>query len=74
MSTHLKQHAGPLFLPPTRMPRTRTAKDANHLRHDRWIALLVVVVLIAMMALITWLASLGGSVDPGTFNNWDLMM
>jgi ABC-type transporter Mla subunit MlaD len=44
------------------------------LRHDRWIALLVVVALIAMMALITWLASLGGSVDPGTFNNWDLMM
>ena len=53
-------------------PSPRESLDKQKLRHDRWTAVVVVAVTIAMMALMVWLASLGGGGYTGN-EYWYIM-
>lgn len=43
-------------------------------RNDRTIAALIVVGMIALIGLVIWLASLGGTAPSGDFSDYDLWM
>ncbi|HJN10573.1 MAG TPA: hypothetical protein QF564_17935 [Pirellulaceae bacterium] len=68
MSTVMKNHTGPIVSPPAKQPL-----DDKQLRRDRWTAIAVVTVVIALMALIVWLASLGGGVEYEGIDYWHMM-
>ena len=65
MSTVMKSSTGSMFPSPA-MPQS----DESQLRHDRWTAAVVVAIVVAMMALIVWLASLGGGASYEVLNYW----
>lgn len=64
MSSVLKQ-AGPRF------PSPRS--DKKQLQRDRWTAFVVLSIVVAMMALLVWLASLGGGVANEGIDYWHMM-
>lgn len=68
MLTVMKHQTSPLASPPTLQPGVN-----KQLRRDRWTALTVVTVVIAMMALLVWLASLGGGVPNEGIEYWHMM-
>jgi hypothetical protein len=68
MSIGMKQQSGLKVSPPAKQPL-----DDKQLRRDRWTAIAVVMVTIALMALIVWLASVsGGTVHEG-IDYWPMM-
>ncbi|MBP87471.1 MAG: hypothetical protein CMJ64_12225 [Planctomycetaceae bacterium] len=67
MSTVMKNDTGPIVPPPAKQPQ-----DDKQLRSDRWTAIVVVSVMIALMALIIWLASLSG-VEYESIDYWHMM-
>ena len=67
MSTVMKSSAGPMLRSPM------GPLDKKQLRRDRWTAVAVVAVVIVMMALIVWLASMGGGVAYEAIEYWPMM-
>lgn len=47
--------------------------DKRQLQHDRWVAATVVGIIIVMMALLVWIASMGGGVPAEGIDYWHLM-
>ena len=68
MSTVMKSSTGSMLPSPV-----KPSLDPKQLRHDRWTAAIVVAVVVAMMALIVWLASLGGGVAYEGVEYWNMM-
>lgn len=68
MSTVMNQHTGPMAPPPASRPQ-----DDEQLRRDRWTAVIVVAVMIALTGLVIWLASLGGGVEYEGIDYWHMM-
>jgi hypothetical protein len=68
MSIATKKHVDPGLFPPAKQSR-----DDKQLRSDRWTAVVVVAVMLALMAVIIWLASMTGGTVPDGFEYWDMM-
>lgn len=51
----------------------KTARSRNQLRKDRFVATIALVIVLAMMALIFWLASLGGGGADYINDYWPMM-
>jgi hypothetical protein len=54
-------------------PPAGKRQDDKQLRRDRWTAIIVVAVMAALMALVIWLASLGGGVEYEGMDYWHMM-
>lgn len=68
MSTVMKKSFGQMPFPPATAPLNKA-----QLRRDRRTAVIVVAIIVAMMGLIIWLASVsGGGVSPG-IDYWPMM-
>lgn len=67
MSTAMHSHTGPVASPPAQQPQN------DQLRRDRRTAVIVVAVMVALMALVIWLASLGGGVEYDSIDYWHMM-
>jgi hypothetical protein len=67
MSTVIKKGTRPILPPPAHEPG-----DDKQLRRDRWTAAFVVVFMMALMALIIWLASISGVEYDGA-EYWHVM-
>ncbi len=68
MSTVMKKQTDPLVPPPAKQPR-----DDKQLWYDRWTVLIAVTVVVIMMALLIWVASLGGSVASEVVDYWHMI-
>lgn len=68
MSTVMKSHSGHQLPSPAKRP-----ESDEQLRRDRWTLALVIAVMVALMALIIWLASLGGGTVPNGVDYWPMM-
>ncbi len=64
----MQHHPRPMVPLPSGKPH-----DDKQLRRDRWTAILVVAVMAALMALVIWLASLGGGVEYDGIDYWHMM-
>ena len=68
MPTTMKTSAQPFFSPPSLRPR-----KTDQLRRDRRTAIVVMAIMIALLGLVLWLASLIGSpLEPVDY--WPIMM
>ena len=66
MASVMKNSSGPLFGPPL------GSINRTQLRRDRWTAVAVVAIVVAMMAAIVWLASLSGG-GAYSIEHWPIM-
>jgi hypothetical protein len=60
MSSVMKNHAGPVV---RRMASSE--QDRRHRRHDRWAVAVVLALMVVLLALLMWLANMGGTVHEG---------
>ena len=68
MSTVMKKQTDPLVPPPAKQPR-----DDKQLRYDHLTVLIAVTVVFTVMALVIWVASLGGSVASAGVDYWHMI-
>lgn len=68
MSTVMKKGTAPILPPPVSEPR-----DDKQLRRDRRTATIVLAALIALLALIIWLAGMGGPIEYQDTDYWHIM-
>lgn len=68
MSTVMKNSGGPMLPLPSRRPT-----DQKQLQHDRWHAVAIVALVVAIIALTIWMASLGGGVVYEAMEHWPIL-